>query len=550
MTMRRLASALLALLLASCGACGDTSTPIDQVPPDSPGAETAPGWWNGAVVYEVFVRSFRDASGDGTGDLSGLVQKLDYLNDGNAATDDDLGVDAIWLMPVYESPSDHGYDVADLDAVERDYGTGEGFATLVREAHARGIKVVLDFVPNHTSSMHPWFRDSASSAGSAHRDWYVWSSTLPPGWGRPWDSSQAVWFPASTGYYYALFWSGMPDLNWTNPAVASEMSAAARRWLARGADGFRFDAVRYLVENGPDAGQQDQPGTHAALRSLAADLRAARPNLLMVGECWADTATIATYFGSTDVVPEGDELPLLFDFPLAGAIVGALQSRTAWGIASTLDAVTAAYPAGVGDAPFLTNHDMVRLATVLGNDPGLLRMAASILLTLRGTPFIYYGEEIGLQNGPSYADEDKRTPMAWDGSPGAGFTAGTPWHALAPRAPDGNVASQTGDPASLLSRYRRLIRVRQASPAIRLGALVRIAAGDAGVVAWLRTGGSETVLVAHNVGASTATLTLAAPGTAAEGLFVDPGAGIAAAAGGGFDVTLPSLTTGVWRLVP
>ena len=547
--MKRLACAL-ALLLGGCDGCGGSSAPTDQVPPDSPPAETTPGWWNGAVVYEVFVRSFKDASGDGIGDLSGLVQKLDYLNDGNPATDGDLGVDAIWLMPVYESPSDHGYDVTDLDAIERDYGTGESFATLVREAHARGIKVVLDFVPNHTSSMHPWFRDSASSTTSAHRDWYVWSSTLPTGWGQPWNASQPVWYPTSTGWFYALFWSGMPDLDWTNPAVAAEMSAAARRWLARGADGFRFDAVRYLVENGPGAGQQDQPGTHAALKSLAADLRAARPDLLMVGEAWADTATIGTYFGSTDVVPEGDELPLLFDFPLAFGIVQSLQTRTAWAIASNLDAVAAAYPAGVGDAPFLTNHDMVRLATVLGNDPGLLRMAASILLTLRGTPFIYYGEEIGLQNGPSIADEDKRTPMAWNSTPSGGFTTGTPWHALAPRSAGGDVASQTGDPGSLLSRYRRLIRARQASPAIRQGGTERLASSDAGVVAWLRTGAAETVLVAHNVGASTATVTLAAPGSTAENVFVDAGAGIAPASGGGFDVTLPALTTGVWRLAP
>src|SRR6266403_2947702 len=209
-------------------ACGSTPTPL--VPATREAAASAE-WWNGAVVYEVFVRSFLDSNGDGKGDLAGLISKLDYLNDGDPSTTADLGVDAIWLMPIYPSPSYHGYDVTDYDGVNPDYGTPADMDSLIAECHKRGIKVILDYVPNHTSIQHPWFSDAS------RRDWYVWS-TANPGWTQPWSSS-ATWFPSGAAWYYAVFWSGMPDLNWKTAAVRAEMGAAAGRWLARGSAHFR-----------------------------------------------------------------------------------------------------------------------------------------------------------------------------------------------------------------------------------------------------------------------------------------------------------------------
>jgi glycosidase len=535
--MRRALAGWL-LLATSCGPAPAPDAPTTRRP--SASAE----WWNGAVVYQVFVRSFRDSGGDGAGDLRGLLEKLDYLNDGDPATDGDLGVDAIWLMPIFASPSDHGYDVADYEQVNPDYGTLSDFDALVAAAHARGIKVILDFVPNHTASTHPWFLESASASGSPRRAWYVWNP-VDPGWRQPWSRDPA-WHPAATGFYYGLFWSGMPDLNWREAAVRAEMSAAALRWLARGADGFRLDAVRYLVEDGPGL-QQDRPGTHAALKELAAAVRATRPGAMMVGEAWADASTIASYFGATEVEASGDELPLLFDFPLAEAVLGGVSSGRAAVVADALDAVARVYPPGVGDAPFLSNHDQVRVATRLGGDAAGLRLAATILLTLQGTPFVYYGEEIGMRNGACSADECKRTPMAWDGTAAGGFTSGSPWWPLSPGKEAANVASQAGDPSSLLSRYRRLIRLRQGSPALGRGGTERLVTGNPAVLAYLRDGAGETVLVAHNLGTSGAAATLAAPGAAATALLADPGASLAPA-GAGWTVSLPPRASGVWRL--
>jgi alpha-amylase len=530
----------IGLLLLAC--CGGAGAPVPLVPAAREGAASAE-WWNGALVYELFVRSFHDSDGDGKGDLVGLIGKLDYLNDGNPATDTDLGVDAIWLMPVHPSPSYHGYDVTDYDGVNPDYGTSAQMDLLIAECHQRGIKVILDFVPNHTSSQHPWFVNSASSATSSRRDWYVWSRT-EPGWTQPWGSASTWHQAASSGdWYYGAFWSGMPDLNWRNPAVRAEMVAIASRWLARGVDGFRLDAVRYLAEDGAGR-QQDRPDTHAYLANWAADVLAANPHAMLVGEAWADTATIATYFGSAG---SGD-LPLFFNFPLADAIVNGVSTGSARTVAAALDSVARTYPTGTGDAPFLTNHDQERVASRLGADPAKLKLAGAILLTLQGTPTLYYGEEIGMQNGTCSSDECKRTPMAWNGTPQAGFTAGKPWWPHSPGTAMANVASQTGDPSSPLSRYRQLIRVRQGSPALSRGGTRRLSTEDANVLSYLRTdAGGETVLVAHNLGAGAATLRVTAPGTSADTLLADPGA-TAVAADAGWSLTLPSHGSGIWRL--
>jgi len=522
----------IGLLLLACG-----STPAPLVPATREAATSAE-WWNGAVVYEVFVRSFLDSNGDGSGDFAGLISKLDYLNDGDPATTADLGVDAIWLMPIYPSPSYHGYDVTDYDGVNPDYGTSADMDSLIAECHKRGIKVILDYVPNHTSIQHPWFSDSS------RRDWYVWS-TGNPGWTQPWSSS-ATWFQSGAAWYYAVFWSGMPDLNWKAGAVRAELGAAAGRWLARGVDGFRLDAVRYLVEDGAGL-QQDRPATHADLAEWTQGVLAANPHAMVVGEAWADTPTIATYFGSTASVPGGDGVPLLFNFPLADSVVSGVAASSALAIAATLDSVARTYAVGTADAPFLTNHDQERVASRLAGDPAKLKLAAAILLTLQGTPILYYGEEIGMLNGACSGDECKRTPMAWNATAHAGFTTGTPWWPHAPGAATANVASETGDGASLLSRYRQLIRVRKGSPALSRGGTMRLSTEDANVLSYLRTAAGETVLAAHNLGAGTATHALTAPGTTADVLLADPGATLAAGSGG-WTITLPPYGSGIWRL--
>ena len=292
----------------------------------------------------------------------------------------------------------------------------------------------------------------------------------------------------------------MPDLNWRSRAVREEMKRIASLWLERGVDGFRLDATRYLVETGSGAGQQDTPETHAALKEFAAWVRRVKPEAFVVGENWADTNVIATYYGSPSVAG-GDELPSSFDFPLSDRILRAVADGNAVPVASKLDEVQKAYPAGALDSPFLTNHDQVRLATQLGRNAGRLRNAAAILLTLPGAPFLYYGEEVGIQNGPTGGDESKRTPMPWTASSGGGFTTGTPWFGFAPGRETENVAAQTSDPGSLLSRYRNLIRVRKSSQALAKGELVLLTpvTGASPILAFLRRTPEETVLVAHNL---------------------------------------------------
>jgi alpha-amylase len=538
--MRR--ATLSLLLLVGC-------TSVTSVARKAGETRAAPpaDWWNGAVVYELFVRSFQDSNGDGKGDLRGLIQRLDYLNDGDPSTTSDLGVDAIWLMPVFASPSYHGYDTSDYDAINRDYGTGADLDELLRQAHRRGIKVIVDLVINHVSSQHPWFREAVRSPTSPHRSWFVWSET-DPGWKQPFGDGP-TWHPGGGQYYYGVFWGGMPDLNWREPAVRAELDRVAKAWLDRGVDGFRLDAVRYLVEDGP--GQQaDRPDTHAVLKAFAAGVRAARPGALLVGEAWADTDTIAAYYGDTSKVPGGDELPLLFDFPLAGAIVAGVTDGSAGFVAATLAEVQRTYPPGAVDAPFLTNHDQIRLATQLGHDLSREKLAAAVLLTLPGTPFLYYGEELGLQNGPGTQDESKRTPMPWDGTASAGFSSTAPWYELAPDAATANVAAETGEPGSLLSRYRDLIRLRHGSPALQRGALGLLSPGSDQVLAFTRTLGAETVLVVHNFGGSPITAgPLGAPGRTATPLLVDPG-GALSGAPDARTVSLPARGTGVWRLAP
>ncbi|MBP7149130.1 MAG: DUF3459 domain-containing protein [Acidobacteria bacterium] len=536
------------LLLAACA-------PVTKAPP-APAAGLPPAaaaadppwqleWARGAVFYEVFVRSFADSDGDGIGDLRGLAAKLDYLNDGRPGQGSDLEVDGLWLMPVFASPSYHGYDVTDYRQVNPDYGSEADLRRLCEEAHRRGLKVIVDLMINHTSDRHPWFLDSRGGPSSPKRDWYIWRAD-DPGWTQPWGGQNRTWHPYRGEYYYGLFWSGMPDLNFRNPEVRREVEQIAEFWLARGVDGFRLDAARHIVEAGPGQGQAGSAETHAYWREFSRFVRRTNPRALLVGEVWSDPATVAEYFGSTDTLPGGDELPMNFDFDLAGAIVEAAKGGTAEPVRGSLERVAAVYPPGVLDAPFLTNHDMVRVATQLANDAARLRSAAAVLLTVPGTPFVYYGEEVGMQNGPERRDEDKRMPMAWDGSPTGGFTSGVPWHPLAPGHAEANVAAHAG-PESLLARYRALIRARHGSAALRAGSLALLDA-PAGVLAFVREAGSERVLVAHNLGSAAVEFATGdVTGTAAEALFADSGAAISRA-GAAWRATLPPGASAAWLL--
>jgi glycosidase len=457
-------------------------------PPACPGPSgrpaSAPPWWQDRVFYEVFVRSFADSDGDGIGDLRGLTERLDYLNDGDPATSDDLGVTALWLMPVAESPSYHGYDVTDYETIERDYGTVEDFHALMAAAHARGIQVIVDLVLNHTSIDHPWFQD-ARTPGSLHDDWYVWSTTGVPFAG---PGGRRVWHKDGDRWYYGYFWEGMPDLNLANPTVTTTLDAIARYWLnVLSVDGFRLDAARHLIEDGSKL--ENTPGTFAWLEGFRSRMHADRPDALILGEVFDATSMSSRY------VREG-ALDLTFDFGLAGATIAAVRSGDASSLRAAQEEVADDYPA-LGAATFLTNHDQNRVASQVDADPGAEQLAATILLTGQGVPFVYYGEEIGMTG--TKPDERIRTPMRWDPSEAAGFTTASPWEALSEDPAERNVATESADAGSVLSTYRSLIHLRADHPALSHGDWTPVDASDPGVVAAVRQADGETVLVVTNL---------------------------------------------------
>ena len=507
-------------------------------------------WSRGAVFYEVFVRSFQDSDGDGIGDVNGLISKLDYLNDGNPETDKDLGVDALWLMPVFRSPSYHGYDTTDYRQINPEYGTNSDFERLCQEAHKRGIRIIVDLVMNHSSSQHPWFLDSSSSTSSAKRSWYVWRADNP-GWTQPWGGNSPTWHFKNGVYYYGVFWSGMPDLNFRNLSVKQEFKNLSAYWLNRGLDGFRLDATRYLIETGANAGQADTKETHEWLKEFSASVRLSHPRATLVGENWTETQAIAPYFGSTSEILWGDELPMNFNFPLADRILQGLKSGKAESIAAKILQVQSLYPAGVNDAPFLTNHDQIRLATQLQNREPPLRSAASILLTMPGAPFLYYGEEVGLQNGTTSGDESKRTPMPWDNSPGGGFTtAQNPWFPFAPGREIANVSSQMNQ-SSLLSHYRNLIRVRKSSQALTHGTIEVLTnpSSPSAALVYLRRSPEQLVLVAHNLSdAFSSAGPFRIDAISAEQLFADGVVTHPSGSSGQWNISLPPHSSGIWLM--
>ncbi len=480
-------------------------------------------WWQDGVIYQVYPRSFADSDGDGVGDLAGILARLDHLTA--------LGVDALWLSPIQPSPmADFGYDVSDYCGVDPLFGTLADLDRLVAACHARGLRLVLDLVPNHSSDRHPWFLDSRRGRDSPRRDWYLWRDPAPDG-GLPnnWLShfGGPAWTldPGSGQYYLHSFLPQQPDLNWRNPAVVAAMHDILRFWLDRGVDGFRVDVIWLLIKDAlfrdnppdPDAPADarpfarqlalhtaDQPETHAAIAGLRRVLDV-YPERMMVGEIYLPVDRLVRYYGGNAAAPGLDECHLPFNFQLL------LCAWDADVIAAVIRDYEAALPPGAWPNWVLGNHDRPRVASRVGAMQA--RVAAMLLLTLRGTPTLYYGDELGLEDvavpperaqdpaglrepGRGLGRDAVRTPMPWDASAGAGFTAGEPWLPLNPDHATRNVAGQDADPHSMLALHRRLLALRRATPALVQGAIGDVAAED-GVLRYSRShaGGRVEVLL-------------------------------------------------------
>lgn len=510
MTTRRAPAATIAGLVLCAAVAGCTTTAADDPPSPS---QTAPRsssmvpaaqrWWDDRTFYEIFVRSFADSDGDGIGDLRGVIDKLDHLNDGDPATNTDLGVTAIWLMPIFSSPSYHGYDVTDYRSVDPEYGTTEDLKELLAQAHERGINVILDLPLNHTSTAHPWFQSSRTGRG-AHADWYVWRDGTSQETG-PWG--QQVWHVDGRRSYLGVFWEGMPDLNLRNAAVTAEIQDTARYWLDVGVDGFRLDGAQHLVEE--DGVYANTAANKEWLTGFNAFVKSVRADALLVGEIWSNSDVSSAY------VP--DQVDIAFDFDSADAASSMASSGYADSLLSAAERHLRRYPdwqVGV----FSDNHDRDRLASLAGDDPGRLRLIATWLLTAPGVPFVYYGQEIGLPG--QKPDEQIRTPLPWSGEgPAAGFSTGIAWEPLQPGWEQRNIAAQQADPGSLWSQYSQLISVRNASPALRRGDFTSIDVPDPGF-AYVRSLDDEHVLVVGNASGEPLTgLTVTLPAGTPQGTW-------------------------------
>jgi alpha-glucosidase len=481
-------------------------------------------WWQRGVIYQVYPRSFQDSNGDGIGDLKGIERRLDYLAD--------IGVDAVWISPIYPSPMvDFGYDVADYCNIDPRFGTLADFDSLIASAHGRNLRVILDFVPNHSSDQHPWFVESRASRAGFRRDWYIWRDPAPGGgppnnWISDFGGSAWEWDDASGQYYYHAFLKEQPDFNWRNPAVRQAMYDVLRFWFARGVDGFRIDVLWHLIKAAhfPDnpinsayhAGlgerdrvlqvhSTDQPEVHV----IAAEMRRIADSYgdrVLIGEVYLPLERLMLYYGRDHV---GVHLP--FNFGLLGAKWGACD------LAAMIAEYMAALPPGAWPNWVLGNHDHPRIAARLGDAQA--RVAAMLLLTLRGTPTVYYGDELGVgmvdippprvhdprelrEPGLGLGRDPARTPMPWDATPNAGFTAGTPWLPLNDDWRDRNVERLAQAPGSILTLHRRLLALRRSHPALAIGDIALLdgvlhASRD--VLAYERRCGEQRLLVTLNV---------------------------------------------------
>jgi len=486
-------------------------------------------WWKSAVLYQIYPRSFQDSDGDGVGDLRGIIARLPHLSE--------LGVDALWLSPIFASPmADFGYDISDYTAIDPLFGSMADFDALLSAAHARGLKVILDFVPNHSSDRHPWFRESRASRQNAKRNWYIWRDPAlgggpPNNWLSEFGGSAWQYDETTGQYYYHAFLKQQPDLNWRNPQVVAAMHDVMRFWLKRGVDGFRLDAIWHLIEDdqlrdnprNPDYRHADpphhqhillysgdRPEVHDALREMRRVLDEF-PDRLMIGEIYLPFERLMTYYGRAL-----DETNFPFNF-------GLLQ--TPWrarDIAALIDRYEGLLPQGAWPNWVLGNHDRPRVLSRVGAPQA--RIAAMLLLTLRGTPTLYYGDEIGLpqvaippervrdpfeKNVPGFGlgRDGCRTPMQWDASRFAGFSNAEPWLPLTDDAAHRNVACERADPGSFYNLYRKLLALRRAHPGLATGSYRPVAAeGD--VLAYRREQSGERFFVALNFGAAPASMVL------------------------------------------
>lgn len=478
-------------LICGCGSSNTTNnttvTPAAEITNLPQGTDGYP-WWNDTTFYEIFVRSFFDSDGDGIGDFNGITEKLDYLNDGNPDTITDLGITGIWLMPINPSPSYHGYSITDYFTVNSDYGTLDDFKNLLEEAHARGIRIIIDLVLNHTSDQHPWFRD-AYDTDSPYHDWYIWSD-FDPGYGGSWG--QKVWYPYKDKYYYATYDKSMPDLNYENPEVRAEMKEVARFWLEDvKVDGFRLDGAKHIIEEGRV--QANSASTHTWWKEFNSFYKGINPEAVTVGEIWDETIITAEYL-------QGDQFDLSFEFKLATAFIDSVNRANAFNTKFQMKFSYNNIPS-IRFCTFLANHDQNRLMDQLKYDEGKVKAAASLLLTSPGVPFLYYGEEIGMQG--MKPDEKIRAPMQWSSEAYAGFSSVTPWQAIGSGVETYNIASEVEDPNSILSHYRSLIQIRNQHSALRVGTMGMVNTGSGGLYSILRESEEETVLILINLSEET-----------------------------------------------
>ena len=484
-------------------------------------------WWQSGTVYQVYPRSFQDSDGDGVGDLRGIVQRLDHLAW--------LGVNAVWVSPVYPSPmTDFGYDVSNYCDIDPLFGTLADMDALIAAAHARGLRVILDYVPNHTSDQHPWFIESRASRGSARRDWYLWRDPAPDGgppnnWLSNFGGSGWTLDEASGQYYYHSFLPTQPDLNWRNPAVRAAMFDVLRFWLARGVDGFRVDVLWMMIKDdqfrdnppnpAPGAAQHDElvplyTADRPEMAELVAALRAVLDEFadrVLIGEIYLPIERLVAYYGRDG---RGAQLPFNFQ----------LLTMPGWDAATLAGIITryeAALPSGAWPNWVLGNHDRPRIASRVG--PAQARVAAVLLLTLRGTPTLYMGDELGMvdtwlppdevqdpaelrQPGRGQGRDPERTPFPWQPGAGAGFTTGKPWLRIGADTP---LSAQRDDPASMVSLHRALLALRARHPALSVGAVDGVVA-DGTVLSYRRHAEGAAVMVLANTSSVAAKVAAAA----------------------------------------
>ena len=497
-------------------------------------------WYQDAVMYEVLVRGFYDSNGDGIGDLPGLTSKLDYLNW--------LGVDCIWMLPVFASPlRDGGYDISDFYAVHPDYGTVDDFRDLIEAAHARGIRVISDLVMNHTSDLHPWFQEARSSPDSPKRDWYVWSDTNSRYRQArvifvDTETSNWTWDEAAGAYYWHRFFRHQPDLNYDNPEVQEAMLDVIRYWLGMGLDGLRLDAVPYLFER-EGTNCENLPETHQYLKRVRAVVDAEFPDRVLLAEANQWPRDVRAYYG------DGDECQMCFHFPLMPRMFMALRQEQRYPITEIL-AETPPIPDGCQWGLFLRNHDELtlemvtdserdymysefaadprmklnlgirrRLAPLLGNGRRQMELFIALLLSLPGTPILYYGDEIGMGDNVYVRDRDGvRTPMQWNADRCGGFSRADFAQLYLPPLMDPvygyqacNVEQQQRSESSLLQWVRRFVRVRQAHPVFGRGDFTVVEVNNPSVFAFVRSSADEEVLCVNNLSRFAQPASLALP---------------------------------------